>query len=78
MTDASSGVLQAVLSLEEVQRDILAWDYYDIVSGSISRGARLEPVPARFESLAQYSRVFRALLLEELRAHILQVRYWIS
>lgn len=63
--------------MEEVQRDILGWDFYSIVTGrctleeldSVSAGG----IPIVFEGLGHYTRVFWALLLEELRAHIQQV-----
>ena len=67
--------MQMVLSMEEVQRDILSWDFYGIVSGKATRkGLRgLTGIPTYFDSLEHYSRTFWALLLEEFRAHIQQV-----
>lgn len=69
--------MQMVLSMEEVQRDILSWDFYGIVSGRATRkGLRgLTGIPTHFDSLEQYSRTFWALLLEEFRAHIQQVSH---
>ena len=69
--------MQMVLSMEEVQRDILSWDFYGIVSGKATRkGLRgLTGIPTHFDSLEHYSRTFWALLLEEFRAHIQQVRH---
>ena len=68
-------IVQVVLTMDEVYRDILSWDFYGIISGQATRqGLRgLGKVPTFFDDLQHYSRVFWALLLEELRAHIQQV-----
>lgn len=62
--------------MAEVQRDILGWDYHSIMQGRPGRalkGMGMKRVPIQFSSLAEYCRVFRVLLLEELKAHLLQV-----
>ena len=63
--------------MAEVQRDILAWDYHSIMQGQPGRalkGMGMKRVPVQFDSLREYCRVFRVLLLEELKAHLVQVR----
>ena len=68
--------------MAEVHRDVLRWDYFSVTGGGAMRAGLAEAghVPTRFQDLAQYTRVFRTLLLEELRAHLQQValfaRYW--
>lgn len=62
--------------MAEVQRDILSWDYHSIMQGRPGRalkGMGMKRVPVQFGSLREYCRVFRVLLLEELKAHLLQV-----
>ena len=59
--------------MEEVQRDVLSWDFFSIASGKSNLKSQAGGVPTQFEGLEHYSRVFWALLLEELRAHIQQV-----
>lgn len=61
--------------MAEVHRDVLRWDYFGVTDGGAMR-ARLAAagrVPTGFADLRQYASVFRALLLEELRAHLQQV-----
>ncbi len=67
---------QPALTLAEVHCDILRWDYAGVVSGRATRSrmAFVGRVPVAFTDLRHYARVFRALLLEELRASIQQVR----
>ena len=68
--------VQVGLSMAEVQRDILAWDYHSIMQGRPGRALKslgMKRVPVQFGSLGEYCRVFRVLLLEELKAHLLQV-----
>lgn len=62
--------------MQDVQRDILSWDYHSIMQGSPGRalkGLGMKRVPIHFGSLQDYCKVFRVLLLEELKAHLLQV-----
>lgn len=68
--------MQVGLSMPEVQRDILSWDYHSIMQGRPGRalkGMGMKRVPVQFGSLEEYCRVFKVLLLEELKAHLLQV-----
>lgn len=70
-----SAVLQVGLTMAEVQRDILSWDYHSIMQGAPGRalkGLGMMRVPVQFGSLQEYCKVFRVLLLEELKAHLLQ------
>ena len=62
--------------MPEVQRDILSWDYDSIMQGSPGKALKclgMKRVPIHFSSLQDYCKVFRVLLLEELKAHLLQV-----
>ena len=62
--------------MQEVQRDILSWDYHSMLQDTPARalkGLGMKRVPVQFGSLQEYCRVFRVLLLEELKAHLLQV-----
>lgn len=68
--------MQVGLNMAEVQRDILGWDYHSVMQGRPGRalkGLGMKRVPVQFGSLGEYCRVFRVLLLEELKAHLLQV-----
>ena len=67
--------LQVGLSLQDVQRDLLTWDYDTIIRaspGKTLKGLGMQRVPIQFQSLQEYCQVFRVLLLEELKAHLLQ------
>lgn len=76
---AQAGVMcwcwQAGLTMAEVHRDVLRWDYFSVIGGGAMRAGLAEAarVPTRFQDLRQYTSVFRTLLLEELRAHMQQV-----
>ena len=60
------------LTLEELLQQVLSW-HLPAVRSSRPGGVRsAQSVPARFASLAEYTSIFRALLLEELRAHLQQ------
>lgn len=64
------------LNIQEVQRDMLLWDYSSIFEETPGRGLKrlgLQRVPTQFEGLREYCRIFRVLLLEELKAHLVQV-----
>ncbi|KAK9830550.1 hypothetical protein WJX72_012414 [[Myrmecia] bisecta] len=63
---------QAALTVEQVQQELLAWDYFALLAGKTGGGAALMggKVPKAFSSIGHYTRVFRGLLLEELRAHV--------
>ena len=68
--------VQVGLTLQEVQRDILLWDYQAMLGETPGRGLKrlgLQRVPTQFDGLREYCRIFRVLLLEELKAHLLQV-----
>ncbi|KAL0045065.1 hypothetical protein WJX82_006977 [Trebouxia sp. C0006] len=63
------------LTIQEVQRDLLVWDYHSIIRASPGKGLKtlgMKRVPTQFQGLQDYCRVFRVLLLEELKAHLLQ------
>ncbi|KAL0017843.1 hypothetical protein WJX77_008034 [Trebouxia sp. C0004] len=63
------------LTIQEVQRDLLIWDYHSIIRASPGKGLKtlgMKRVPTQFQGLQDYCRVFRVLLLEELKAHLLQ------
>ncbi len=66
---------QVGLTMAEVHRDVLRWDYFSVTDGGAMRAGLAEAgrVPTRFQDLKQYTSVFRTLLLEELRAHLQQV-----
>lgn len=66
---------QVVLTMETVQRAILGWNYFGIMSGKATRSSVLgmDGVPTSFANLSHYTRVFHVLLLEELRASLQQV-----
>lgn len=68
---------QVGLTLQEVQRDILLWNYHSILDDPPGRGFKrlgIKRVPTQFEGLREYCHIFRVLLLEELKAHLVQVR----
>ena len=59
-----------------MQRDILLWDYHSILAdapGRQRKGQGMQRVPTEFQGLHEYCGIFRVLLLEELKAHLLQV-----
>ncbi len=47
------------ITLEGVERDVLAWDYFSVISGEATREgvAAAGPVPVSFTSLSAYSMV---------------------
>jgi len=67
---------QAALTVADVQRDVLRWDYAGAVSGAAMRSglAFAGRVPAAFRDLRHYTAVFHKLLLEEFRASVQQAR----
>ena len=72
----SCWLVQVGLTIQEVQRDLLIWDYHSIIRASPGKGLKtpgMKRVPTQFQGLQDYCRVFRVLLLEELKAHLLQV-----
>ena len=60
--------------MEEVKKDILGWDVDSILRSKGLRDPLLKRLPTYFESLEQYCMIFWKLLVEELRAHLQQVR----
>ena len=54
--------MQVAITLEGVERDVLAWDYFSVISGEATREGVVAagPVPVSFPSLSAYSQV-RAL-----------------
>ena len=51
--------MQVGITLEAVERDILAWDYFSVISGEATREgvAAAGIVPVSFSSLSAYSKV---------------------
>ena len=47
------------ITIEAVEREVLAWDYYGIVSGAATREGIKDAgrVPVAFDSLSAYSKV---------------------
>ena len=47
------------ITIDAVEREVLAWDYYSIVSGEATRDgvAAVGKVPVTFDSLSAYSKV---------------------
>jgi hypothetical protein len=62
------------VTMEDIQQDIVAWDYLDIVGSRGQKAAvqRLKglTVPLKFDCAAQYVWTFKQLLLEELRSEV--------
>ena len=58
------------VSLDEMYKEVLAWDVYAMVEGSPMYSLRT--VPILFSSIDQYLDVFEPLLLEECRAQIVR------
>lgn len=56
-------VLQGALSMDEVEHDILAWDYGSIIDGSatLSAVSDVGRVPLVFSGMRQYAQVCRTL-----------------
>jgi len=67
---------QAALTVADVQRDVLRWDYAGAVSGAAMRSglAFAGSAPPRPPNLRHYTAVFHKLLLEEFRASVQQAR----
>ena len=57
-------------SLEAMNKEVLAWDLYDMISGHSMYS--LQEIPIRFSSVDQYLDILEPLLLEECRAQILR------
>ena len=57
-------------SLEEMSKEVLAWDLYHMLAGKAMYSLR--DVPVRFSSVDEYLDVFDPLLLEECRAQTLR------
>ena len=57
-------------SLEEMNKEVLAWDLFHMLSGSPMYSLRR--VPLKFSSVDEYLDVFEPLLLEECRAQTLR------
>ena len=57
-------------SLEDMNKDVLAWNLYNVFTGKA--GHKLQKVPIHFTSVDQYLDIFEPLLLEECRAQILR------
>ena len=62
-----------VISLDEMYKEVLAWDLYHMISGRAMYS--LQKVPVRFSSVDEYLDVFEPLLLEECRAQTLRSFY---
>ena len=64
--------MQAALTLEEVQRTVLGWDYHSLVSGAVAleKKKAVGRVPVAFADLQHYCGLFSGLVLEELKAHV--------
>ncbi|GAB4823482.1 hypothetical protein N2152v2_010528 [Parachlorella kessleri] len=72
---ASAGAQESLpppLTLDELLQQVLSWHLPAVLSSRPSGARGAQSVPARFASLAEYTSIFRALLLEELRAHLQQ------
>ena len=57
-------------SLEDMNKDVLAWNLYTMFTGKV--GHKLQKVPIQFTSVDQYLDIFEPLLLEECRAQTLR------
>lgn len=57
-------------SLEAMNKEVLAWDLYDMISGHSMYS--LQEIPIRFSSVDQYLDILEPLLLEECRAQTLR------
>ena len=60
----------APISLDEMNKEVLAWDIYQMLAGGPLYDVK--KVPVRFTSIDQYLDIFEPLLLEECRAQILR------
>jgi len=60
----------AHVSLDDMNKEVLAWDIYQMLTGSPMY--TLHKVPVNFTSIDQYLDIFEPLLLEECRAQILR------
>ena len=65
-------MMQAALTLEEVQRTVLGWDYDSLVSDAVAMEKKkaVGRVPVAFVDLHHYCGLFSGLVLEELKAHV--------
>ena len=57
-------------SLDDMSKEVLAWDLYHMLAGKAMYSLR--DVPVRFSSVDEYLDVFEPLLLEECRAQTLR------
>ena len=62
-----------VMSLDEMYKEVLAWDLYIMLTSRAMY--QLRDVPVRFSSVDEYLDVFEPLLLEECRAQTLRSLY---
>lgn len=72
---AAAGPPKPGLHMEHVQQELLCWDYFQLVAERPADGAaRLMGIKAllRYNGLGQFCTTFKALLLEELRADMVQ------
>ena len=60
-------------SLDDMSKEVLAWDLYHMLAGKAMYSLR--DVPVRFSSVDEYLDVFEPLLLEECRAQTLRSLY---
>ena len=77
VTGRAFAMWQVALTMEQVQLEVLAWDFFAMTDskrvGGFGNGTKR--APAQFNDLGQYVRLFKPLLMEELRAHLLQVTF---
>ena len=59
MLSACHGLAQVGITIEAVEREILGWDYYSVISGEATREGIADAgrVPITFDSLSAYSKV---------------------
>lgn len=74
MRDGAAGPPKAALNLDEVLRDVLAWDMYAVLAAeaSSSWGRPTAEAPSSYDSIVSYVKAFKPLLIEELRASMQQ------
>ncbi len=63
MLTACHALAQVGITIEAVEREILGWDYYSVISGDATREGIADAghVPVTFDSLAAYSKVRHAV-----------------
>ncbi len=63
MLTACHVLAQVGITIEAVEREVLGWDYYSVISGDATREGIADAghVPVTFDSLAAYSKVGRMI-----------------